>query len=166
MNKIKFTIAAMLCLTLLLPLSHAAQLSIDNYTFIWHVAKVGNVSFEIVKETNRTGVLLGSFGGKVSQLFISPAEGKAIAEALLKSEEYYEKYKKRVDGESSDSIKAGTFRVTFSSEESGRNFMVQIAEQKLFSLAVSLKKDEVADIANYLMKAEEMAAFVDKRIKP
>ena len=120
---------------------------------------------QIQKKPGSLLVILSSPGGKLATLSLSPSEAKEIGEVLEKAEEYYNKQKKTDDRKSEDVVRAGKFRVNFSSSQ-GKSFQVSVRGSGLFSAAVLFGKDEALEMAKHLKNAEEMAAFVDNRINP
>ncbi|MCJ7686822.1 MAG: hypothetical protein MUO68_21280, partial [Desulfobacteraceae bacterium] len=80
-------------------------------------------------------------------------------------EDYYKEQKNSDDLKSSKTIPSGNYKVTFSSKQ-GSNFVIEIAESKIFGSAVLWSKDEALKLGKYLRKAEAITAFADKRIRP
>ena len=165
MYKKVFLVACVFCLAGLSSLAGAKDYAIKDYVVTWQAEKVGDVSMQIQKRPGSLLVILSSPGGKIATLSMTPSEAKEIGEVLGKTEEYYNKQKKSDDRKSEDVVRAGKFRVYFSSSR-GRNFEVSIKGSGVFSAAVLLSKDEAAEMAKHLRDAKEMAAFVDNRIKP
>ena len=143
----------------------AKDFVIKDYGFTWEVAKTGDVGMQIQKKPGSISVILSSLGGKIATLSMTPSEAKAIGEVLEKTEEYYNKQKKSDDRKSEDVVHEGQFRVYFSSSQ-GKNFQVSIRSSKFFSAAVLLNRDEALEMGKHLRDAEDMAAFVNRRIKP
>lgn len=147
-------------------LSHARDFVIKDYVFSWEVTKIGNVSLKIVKEPSRTLVVLSSMGGKIATVYLTGGQAEDVGKVLEKTGEYYKKYKEKWDRGSSDVVKVGAYRVTFSSSEGVKDFKVTLDQDKLFSPMVHFTKESAPEIAKHLEYAEEMVAHVDKRIKP
>ena len=165
MRKKMFLILSVICLSGFVSLSNAADFVIKDYTFTWRVAETGHVKMAIQKQRGGIDVILRSMGGRLATLFLLPSQAKAIGEVLTKAEYYYSKHKKSKDLESKDTVPVGEYQVTFSSSQ-GEDFEIRVNKPKIFSAAVLLTKEEALRICEYLKKAEEMAAFVDKRIEP
>ena len=165
MFKKMIMIVCMLCLAAFLPSAAAKDLVIKDYIFTWYVANKGDAKMEIQKSPEGLLVVLRSLGGPVAALYIPPSQAKAIGEVLKKTEDYYNEQKKSEDLKSSKTVPAGNYKVIFSSKQ-GSNFVVEIAESKVFGSAVLWSKDAALKIGKYLREAEAMAAFADKRIRP
>jgi len=160
-----FLVACVLCLAGFSSVADAKGFVIKDYGFTWVVARTGDVSMQIQKKPGSTSVILSSLGGKIATLSMTPSEAKAIGGVLEKTEEYYDKQKKSDDRKSEDVVHEGQFRVYFSSTQ-GKNFQVSIRSSKFFSAAVLLTKYEALEMGKNLRDAEDMAAFVNRRIKP
>jgi len=164
MTKKMIMIACMLCLGTFLPLAHAEDFVIKDYIFTWYVVNEGTAKMEIQKSPEGLSVILKTLG-PLTTLSIPPSQAKMIGEVLKKTEDYYNEQKKSDDLKSSKTIPSGNYKVTFSSKQ-GSNFVVEIAESKVFGSAVLWSKDAALKIGRYLRKAEAMTAFADKRIRP
>ena len=160
-----FLVACIFCLAGFSSFAGAKDFVIKDYGFTWVVARTGDVSMQIQKKPGNISVILSSLGGKIATLSMTPSEAKAIGQVLEKTEEYYDKQKKSDDRKSEDVVHEGQFRVYFSSTQ-GKNFQVSIRSSKFFSAAVLLTKDEALEMGKNLRDAEDMAAFVNRRIKP
>ena len=165
MTKKVIMVACMLCLGAFLPLADAKDFVIKDYIFTWYVADEGNAKMEIQKSPEGLAVILKSPVGPLTTLSIPPSQAKMIGEVLKKTEDYYNEQKKSEDLKSSKTIPSGNYKVTFSSKQ-GSNFVVEIAESKVFGSAVLWSKDAALKLGKYLSKAEAIAAFADKRIRP
>ncbi len=165
MTKKMIIIACMLCLGTFLPSAHAEDFVIKDYIFTWYIADAGDATIEIQKSPTNLAVILKSLGGPLATLSIPPSQAKMIGDALKKTEDYYNEQKKSDDWKSSKTVSAGNYKITFSSKQ-GSSFVAEIAESKTFGSAVLLSKEAALKIGKYLRKAEAMAAFADKRIRP
>ena len=165
MTKKVIMIACMLCLGAFLPLAHAEDFVIKDYIFTWYIADAGDATIEIEKSPTGLTVILKSIGGPLATLSIPPSQAKAIGEALKKTEDYYKEQKKSDDLKSSKIVPVGNYRITFSSKQ-GSSFVAEIAESKAFGSAVLLSKEAALKTGRYLRKAEALAGFADKRIRP
>ena len=165
MTKKVIMIACMLCLGAFLPLAHAEDFVIKNYIFTWYIADAGDATIEIQKSPTGLAVILKSIGGPLATLSIPPSQAKALGDALKKTEDYYKKQKKSDDLKSSKIVPVGNYRITFSSKQ-GSSFVAEIAESKAFGSAVLLSKEAALKTGRYLRKAEALADFADKRIRP
>ena len=165
MTKKVIMIACMLCLGTFLPLAHAENFVIKDYLFTWYIADAGDATIEIEKSPTGLTVILKSIGGPLATLSIPPSQAKAIGEALKKTEDYYKEQKKSDDLKSSKIVPVGNYRITFSSKQ-GSSFVAEIAESKAFGSAVLLSKEAALKTGRYLRKAEALAGFADKRIRP
>ena len=165
MTKKVIMIACMLCLGTFLPLAHAEDFVIKDYIFTWYIADAGDATIEIEKSPTGLTVILKSIGGPLATLSIPPSQAKAIGEALKKTEDYYKEQKKSDDLKSSKIVPVGNYRITFSSKQ-GSSFVAEISESKAFGSAVLLSKEAALKTGRYLRKAEALAGFADKRIRP
>jgi len=165
MTKKVIMIACMLCLGTFLPLAHAENFVIKDYLFTWYIADAGDATIEIEKSPTGLAVILKSIGGPLATLSMPPSQAKAIGEALKKTEDYYKEQKKSDDLKSSKIVPVGNYRITFSSKQ-GSSFVAEIAESKAFGSAVLLSKEAALKTGRYLRKAEALAGFADKRIRP
>ena len=165
MTKKVIMVACMLCLGAFLPLAHAADFIIKDYLFTWYVADAGDATIEIQKSPKGLAAILKSIGGPLATLSIPPSQARMIGEALKKTEDYYKEQKKSDDFKSSKIVPVGRYTITFSSKQ-GSSFVAEIAESKAFGSAVLLSKEAALEIGKYLRKAEAMAAFADKQIRP
>ena len=165
MTKKVIMIACMLCLGTFLPLAHAENFVIKDYLFTWYIADAGDATIEIEKSPTGLTVILKSIGGPLATLSIPPSQAKAIGEALKKTEDYYKEQKKSDDLKSSKIVPVGNYRITFSSKQ-GSSFVAEISESKAFGSAVLLSKEAALKTGRYLRKAEALAGFADKRIRP
>ncbi len=164
MTKKMIVIACMLCLGAFLPLAHAEDFVIKDYIFTWYVVNEGTAKMEIQKSPEGLSVILKTIG-PLTTLSIPPSQAKMIGEVLKKKEDYYREQEKSDDLKSSKTIRSGRYKVTFSSKQ-GSNFVVEIAESKVLGSAVLWSKDTALKLGKYLVKAEAIAAFADKRITP
>lgn len=165
MTKKVIMIACMLCLGAFLPLAHAEDFVIKDYIFTWYIADAGDATIEIEKSPTGLAVILKSIGGPLATLSMPPSQAKAIGEALKKTEDYYKEQKKSDDLKSSKIVPVGNYRITFSSKQ-GSSFVAEISESKAFGSAVLLSKEAALKTGRYLRKAEALAGFADKRIRP
>ena len=165
MTKKMIVIACMLCLGAFLPLADAKDFAIKDYIFTWYVANEGDSKMEIQKSPEGLAVILKSMGGPLATMSVPPSQAKMIGEVLKKTEDYYREQEKSDDLKSSKTIPSGNYKITFSSKQ-GSNFVVEIAESKIFGSAVLWSKDAALKLGKYLIKAEALTAFADKRIRP
>jgi hypothetical protein len=164
MNRKMIVIACMLCLGTFLPTAHAEDFVIKDYIFTWYVVNEGTAKMEIQKSPEGVAVILKTLG-PLTTLSIPPSQAKMIGEVLIKTEDYYKEQKNSDDLKSSKTIPSGSYKITFSSKQ-GSNFVIEIAESKIFGSAVLWSKDEALKLGKYLRKAEAISAFADKRIRP
>ena len=165
MTKKMIVIACMLCMGAFLPVANAEDFAIKDYIFTWYVANDGTSSVEIQKSPEGLSVILKSMGGPLTTLYVPPTQAQMIGEVLRKTEDYYREQKESDDLKSSRTIRSGIYKITFSSRQ-GSSFTVEIAETKVFGSAALWSKDTALKLGKYLRKAEAMAAFADKRIRP
>ena len=165
MDRKVIIIVCLLCLGTFLPFAHAEDFAIKDYIFTWYVADAGEATMEIQKSPEGLVVILKSLGGPLATLSIPPSQARMIGEALKKTEDYYKEQKKSDDLKSSKIVPVGNYKITFSSKQ-GSSFVAEIAESKVFGSAVLLSKEAALKTGKYLRKAEAMADFADKQIRP
>lgn len=148
-----------------LPLAAAKDLVIQDYTFTWRVAKVGAANIRVEKEKDRLEIILSAPGGKLATLHLQPSQATAIAEVLLKTEDYYNELKKEGQTETEIKVSAGNHEVVYSLPKR-KTFEVTIKQPKTFGAAIIVKKEEALEIGGYLKNSQKMADLVNSRIKP
>ncbi|EFK09686.1 conserved hypothetical protein [delta proteobacterium NaphS2] len=144
---------------------HAEEYVIKDYTFTWHIIKYGGTTMEIQKTPAALVVIFGQPTIPLCALTISPEQANAVGELLNKTEDYYQIQRESEDVSSSDTLFSHNCEVNFSSKQ-GRDFKVRVKQDKIFGSVVLMTKDEAVEVGKYLRQAEQMAAFVDKRIRP
>jgi len=144
---------------------HAEEYGIKEYTFTWHVIKYGGTTMEIQKTPEALVVIFGQPTIPLCALTISPVQANAVGELLKKTDDYYRIQKESDDVSSSDTLFSHNCEVNFSSKQ-GRDFKVRVKQNKVFGSVVLMTKDEAIEVGKYLRQAEQMASFVDKRIRP
>ena len=157
--------ALMFLVTSLVVPVHAEEYGIKDYTFTWHIIKYGGTTMEIQKTPEALVVILGQPTIPLCALTLSPVQANAVGELLKKTEDYYQIQEASDDVSSSDTLFLGSCEVNFSSKQ-GRDFKVRVKEDKVFGPVALMTKDEAIEVGKYLRQAEQMAAFVDKRIRP
>ena len=147
--------------------AQAEDFVIKDYTFTWHVAKtmIGGTTIEVQKTPETLVVIFGRQGFPLSTLTVSPVQANAVGIMLKKTNDYYGAQKKSEDLTSSDSLTANNCVVTFSSKQ-GRNFEVRVKLDGYFGRVVLMEREEAIEAGKYLRKAEQMASFADKRVRP
>ena len=145
----------------------AEEFVIKDYTFTWHVAKtmIGGTTIEVQKTPETLVVIFGRQGFPLSTLTVSPVQANAVGIMLKKTNDYYGAQKKSEDLTSSDSLTANNCVVDFSSKQ-GRNFEVRVKLDGYFGPVVLMEREEAIEAGKYLRKAEQMASFADKRVRP
>jgi hypothetical protein len=144
---------------------HAEEYGIKDYTFTWHIIKYGGTTMEIQKTPEALVVIFGQPTIPLCALTISPVQANAVGELLKKTDDYYQIQKESEDVSSSDTLFSHNCEVNFSSKQ-GRDFKVRVKQNKVFGPVVLMTREEAIEIGKYLRQAEQMASFVDKRIRP
>ena len=144
---------------------HAEEYGIKDYTFTWHIIKYGGTTMEIQKTPEALVVILGQPTLPLCALTLPPVQANAVGELLKKTEDYYQIQEASDDVSSSDTLFSHNCEVNFSSKQ-GRDFKVRVKQDKIFGPVALMTKDEAIEVGKYLRQAEQMAAFVDKRIRP
>ena len=161
-----FLFVSLLGLSVFLSPSNAKDFEIKEYTFIWHVVKVGQINLKIKKDQDHVVVILSSPGWKVATVSLTPSQAKALSYALAETEDYYNKFRKSDESEHIEVVSAGGVLVTYYSKRNAKNFEVRVHKSKLISSMVIMDKDEALTMSEYLKDSEEMANYVDNLIKP
>ena len=156
---------------------YAGEYAIEDYLFVWNVAKVGNTKLRVEKSQNGLSVLLASRGGRIATVSFTPSEAVDVARVLMEAETYFQNHKKHYEQVKEknkplyrkahkDDVAVGQFQVIFESSPRGETFSVKVSPQKMFASMALLTKDEALAMANYLMDAEKMAEIVNASVSP
>ncbi len=143
----------------------ADEPKIEDYIFIWHAAKAGDVAMDIEKTREKLQVVLQSPGGALGRISATPSQAEVIGAVLKKTNEYYDKQSKSQDSKSEDMAPAGDYKVYFSSSR-GRNFKVSVRGPKAFGGAALMGQEEAMTMSGFLLQAKKYAALVNKKINP
>lgn len=87
----------------------AKELKIEDYNFIWHAAKAGDVTMDIEKTRETLQVVLNTPGGALGRVSATPSQAEVIGEVLKKTNEYYDKQASSQDSKSEDTAPAGDY---------------------------------------------------------
>lgn len=164
MKKAVFITTSLLCMLLMSNFANAGSYTIDDYVFVWHVAKEGSAKVDVQKSPEGVFMVLSGPGGRLARLNIVPAQAEAIAKVLNETGAHYDNQMKKQDPNMSKSVSAGDYTVTFSSSR-GRNFQVGVRKSAAGAL-VSMKKEQALKIAGYLKDSQKLAQLVNERINP
>jgi len=159
-----FVIAILFVCVSFSPVS-AEEPKIEDYIFIWHVAKAGDVSMDIEKTPKTLQVVLQSPGGALGRVSATPSQAEVIGEVLKRADEYHEKQSKSQDRKSEDLVTAGDHKVYFTSKR-GQNFTVSVRGPETFGGAALMGHKEAVAMSAFLLQAKKLAALVDKKINP
>ena len=143
----------------------AKELKIEDYIFIWHAAKAGDVTMDIEKTRETLQVVLSSPGGALGRVSATPSQAEVIGEVLKKTNEYYDKQASSQDSKSEDMAPAGDYKVYFTSKR-GRDFKVSVRGPKTFGGAALMGQEEAITISKFLLQSKKYAALVNKKINP
>ena len=146
--------------------AQAEPLAITDYSFVWHAAKVQDVAMDIEKSPEGLLVAISSPGGALARVYATPDQAVDIAEALKKADEYYEKQMRDMDFNAEDVVPVGPFFKVYFSSSRGKNFQVRLRGSGAFGPAVNMTRKEALGIIEHLLRANEMAALVNERIRP
>ncbi|MBW1819582.1 MAG: hypothetical protein JRJ60_20770 [Deltaproteobacteria bacterium] len=163
MKKIVFS-AVLLAIVAWSGAAAAEEMRIQDYVFTWHVAKVGSVSIRVEKTQEHLWIIVGSPGGKIASVALTPSQAKVIGEILVQTQDYYDRLMKNKRKEVKEVVPAGDYRVTFSKE--GRDFEVKIDRPKAFSSAVLLFENQAPEVGEWLLKSEAMAELTNRKVNP
>ncbi len=153
----------------------AEEFTVEDYTFTWRVAREGSVNLAFVKGPKGPALALTGFGGSLAAVSLSPSDAVAVGKAMLQAGKRYEGHQKYFEDnkkkksvyrkEYSEKELVGEFQVIFHSAPKGGKFTVRVGKAKMFGSMVVMTKEAAEKLGGHLVKAEEMAAFVDSRIK-
>ncbi|MCP4694094.1 MAG: hypothetical protein GY859_39025 [Desulfobacterales bacterium] len=154
----------------------AEEFSVKDYEFVWKVAKVGGVSLALTKNPEGPALVMTGFGGGLATVALSPPDAEAVGKMLLKAGDYYDGHQKyyndskdsnkgRYRKEYSETVAAGGHQVIFFSTPRGAKFIVKVGKAKTFASMVQMSKDDALKIGGWLVKAEEMTAYINSKIK-
>jgi hypothetical protein len=154
----------MFCLSMVPVLTHAKDFVVESYDFTWNVAKAGDVVLEVKRDQDRIGVSLrNTMGRRLTTLFMSASEARAIGQILMKAEEYC-KQAQDSKPRAPKVVMAGDYRVTFTLVFTN-NFDIEVERHKMFSPSVRMSKGQALQIGKYMLEAKEMVAFLERRMK-
>ncbi len=143
----------------------AGEPKIEDYIFIWHVAKSGDVVMDIEKTQKTLQVVLRSPGGALGRISATPSQAEMIGAVMKKANEYYDKQSNSQDSKSEDMVPAGDYKVYFTSKR-GRDFKVSVRGPKTFGGAALMGQEDAITLSEFMMKAKKYAALVNKKINP
>ena len=63
-------------------------------------------------------------------------------------------------------MKVEDFQIVYHSPAKRKNFLVKIGRGKAFKTMANLTKEDAIALRGHLQKSEQMAAYVNKKIKP
>ena len=164
-KKIALVVISILFLVVFSTPVNAEEPKIEDYIFIWHAAKAGDVAMDIEKTREKLQVVLKSPGGALARISATPSQAEVIGAVLKKTNEYYDKQSKSQDSKSEDMAPAGDYKVYFSSSR-GRNFKVRVSGPKAFGGAALMGQEEAMTMSGFLLQAKKYAALVNKKINP
>ena len=142
---------------------HADDFVIDDYEFTWNVESVGNAEFSIEKSNDSLKVIISITGGiGFDFLYLTPKEAKSIGETLKLTEKYYKKQKDTIE-DVSDKVNSDNYVVLFSTSVK-YGFDVYIRENSLFGDGIHLDRKQARKLSKLLLKAEDMANFLNKQV--
>jgi hypothetical protein len=164
MKKAVFITTTLFCMVLMSNVANAGSYTIDDYFFVWHVAKEGSAKVDVQKSPEGVFMVLSGPGGRLARLDIVPAQAEAISEVLNETGAHYDEQMKKQHPNMSKAVSAGDYTVTFSSSR-GKNFQVDVRKSAAGAL-VSMNKEQALKIAPYLKDSQKLAQIVNERIKP
>ena len=136
---------------------------IDDYSFEWKIETVGEVNFSLIKENERTRVILFKKGGFTGvYLSFTPREAVLIGEKLKDTKKYYKK-QKQSKVSISDKVNIGDYIINFSTSEK-YGFSVQIIRDTLFTDPLYLTRKEARKLSNLLIQSKKMESFLNKKV--
>jgi len=137
------------------------EASIDDYRFVWVVAKAGDVELRVEKTEDTTCIEL--YKG-MDILTMTPANTEAVAAVLARADQYHQAMKG--DAEKRETVKAGQCNVTFANSPK-HGFSVSVRSDERFGLnSIYMQRKDAKALAIHMAKAKRLAALVDKKISP
>jgi len=164
MKKAVFITTTLLGMFLMLNVANAGSYTIDDYVFVWHVAKEGSAKVDVQKSPEGVFMVLSGPGGRLARLNIDPAQAEAIAKVLDETGVHYDEQMKKQDPNMSKSVSVGDYTVTFSSSR-GKSFQVGVRKSAAGAL-VPMNKEQALKMAPYLKDSQKLVQIVNERIKP
>ncbi len=174
----KKTLISVLALVLTLAaasMACAEDFTVKDYTFTWRVDREGSVNLAFVKDPNGVVVALTGFGGTLAAVSLSPPDAAAVGKVLLNAGKQYDAHQKHYNDnkknkpvfrkEHSEKEIVGDYQVIFHSTPRGEKFTVRVGKAKTFASMVTMTKEAAEKLGAHLVKAEEMAAFINSRIQ-
>lgn len=157
--------AAILLSSMMCAADPAAEFQVEEYFFRWTVIETADNSLKVIKTgRNATIVQLGDDSDDRT-IILRPADAAAIGKVLKQTETVSEKLAANKSPKCSEEVRAGRWLVFFSRD--GDKFDVGITDAKDESSPMALiSREEAAELAPHLMKAVEMAKYVDEKVKP
>ncbi len=160
----------------LAPGAMAQKFAFEDYGFVWNVAREGGVTLSVQKDPGGLQILLGSRGGKVATVSLTPAEAVAVGEILLKTDSFHDEHrsfyvanqtgnKVAFNQEKSDTVKTDTCQVVFRSAPKGQDFSVRVGKAKTFTTMALMSREEALKMGALLVKGQAMAKFVNGHLK-
>jgi len=164
MNKAILITANLFCMLLILNFANASAYTIEDYDFVWRVAKIGDVRLDVQKNPEGVFMSLGGPGGRLARLNIPASQAEAVAKVLDETGVHYDDQMTRQHPNMSETVSAGDYTVTFSSSR-GKNFRVEVRKSAAGAL-VTMNKDQALKIATYLKDSRKLAQLVNERVNP
>ena len=87
-KKIALVVVSILFLVVFSIPVNAEEPKIEDYIFIWHAAKAGDVAMDIEKTREKLQVVLKSPGGALARISATPSQAEVIGAVLKKTNEY------------------------------------------------------------------------------
>jgi len=137
------------------------EASIDDYRFVWVVAKAGDVELRVEKTEDTTCIELCK---GMDILTMTPANAEAVAAVLARADQYRQAMKG--DAEKRETVKAGQYNVTFANSPK-HGFSVSVRSAERFSMnSIYMERKDAKALAVHMAKAKRLTALVDKKISP
>lgn len=129
---------------------------IDDYNFLWHVVKIGNVTMDVNKTQNGEFI---NFASGYSLIQITPKEAVILSKILNDPKKYYNK----MSDEGEMKIKQTSLMIRIS--ETAHYDLILYIHKKDEYRSITLTQKEAIDISQYLKHAKQMIKQVNKKIK-
>lgn len=142
-----------------LALLGADDFKIEVYQFRWLITTADNIRMEIVKTQDDTTVVLSN---NSYWIVMTPADARRLGNVFEKTDDKLQALKAK--GSGTETVEIGSVRLKYSySVTRGLGIW---AESRGPGGGVNIRRESAKDLAESLLKAEEMAKFFDQRIKP
>lgn len=145
---------------ILLAAAFAQDITIEDYTFVWSVAKNGEQALEVVKDPEKTVVRLRS---EFNVIDMTAADAVALGKVLAETGKHADALKGK---DATASAKTKNHTVQFVNSPTA-GFLVVLTENRQFAFgSVGLDRKGSLAFAKELQRADKLVELVDRKIRP